>query len=97
MTSKQRLLTALRRGQPDRLPVTTHEPLQYYLDKYEGGISPQEFFDRYDFDAITWPIFHKPDPTKAAHFDSLQGTPGFLEARRISSEHWHVESEEIPG
>ena len=97
MTSKQRLLTALRRGQPDRLPVTTHEPLQYYLDKYEGGISPQEFFDRYDFDAITWPIFHKPDPAKAVHFDTLQGTPGFLEARRISSEQWLVEPEEIPG
>jgi len=96
VTPKQRLLTALKRGIPDRLPVTTHEPMQYYLDKYEGGISPQEFFDRYDFDAITWPIFHKPDPAKPEHFDTRQAAPGFLEARRISSDAWQTEWEEIP-
>ena len=46
MTSKQRMLTALDRGVPDRLPVTTHHLMQYFLDKYLGGISGQDFFDR---------------------------------------------------
>jgi hypothetical protein len=32
MTPKQRLLSALQRGKPDRLPVTTHELMQYYLE-----------------------------------------------------------------
>ena len=37
MTSKQRCLAALNRQVPDRLPVTTHHVMPYYLDKYLGG------------------------------------------------------------
>jgi hypothetical protein len=37
MTPKQRLLTALQRGKPDRLPVTTHHLMLYFPDKYMGG------------------------------------------------------------
>jgi hypothetical protein len=97
MTSKQRLLAALQRGIPDRLPVTTHHVMQYFLDKYEGGISSQEFFERYGLDAITWPVLHKPHPTNGDYFDPLQGQPGFLEGRRIWSAQWRTEAEDIPG
>jgi uroporphyrinogen decarboxylase len=96
MTSKQRMLTALEGGKPDRLPVTTHHLMQYFLDKYLGGISSQEFFDCFGLDAITWLVEHKPDPATGDYYDPLQGEPGFLEARRISSDQWRTESEEIP-
>jgi len=97
MTSKQRFVTALQRGKPDRLPVTTHHLMQYYLDRYEGGISAQDFFDRYGLDPITWQVLHKPAPGSSDYPDPLQGEPGFLEARRICSARWHTEWEDVPG
>lgn len=38
MTSKERMLRALAREKPDRLPVTVHQWQQYHLDTYLGGI-----------------------------------------------------------
>jgi len=96
MTPKQRMLAALERREADRLPVTTHHVMQYYLDKYEGGISGQEFFDRYGLDPITWQVFHKPAPGTGDYYDPSQGEPGFLEARRISSDRWRVEWVDFP-
>jgi len=97
MTPKQRLLTALRRGQPDRLPVTTHHVMQYYLDKYEGGISKQDFFDRYGLDPIIWLVLQKPAAGRGDYFDPHQGPPGFLEARRVWSDNWRILAEDVPG
>ena len=37
MTSKERMLTALRRAKPDRLPVTIHQWQPYHLKKYMDG------------------------------------------------------------
>jgi len=90
------MLAALERRRVDRLPVTTHHVMQYYLDKYEGGITAQEFFDRYGLDPITWIVLHKPAPGSTDYCDPLQGEPGFLEARRISSAQWRTEWEDIP-
>jgi uroporphyrinogen-III decarboxylase len=95
MTHKERLLTALRRGKPDRLPVTTHHLMQYFLDKYFGGKSSQDFFEHFDLDAITWPVCHKPDVSQGDFFDPLQGPPGFLEARRIWSDRWQTFADNI--
>ena len=36
MTSKERLLTALAGGKPDRLPVSVHQWQGYHLDEYLG-------------------------------------------------------------
>jgi uroporphyrinogen-III decarboxylase len=95
MTHKERLLAALRRGKPDRLPVTTHHLMQYFLDKYFGGKSTQEFFEHYDLDAITWPVCHKPNDAVGDYFDPLQGESGFLEARRVWSERWQIFADDI--
>ena len=51
MTSKERLLTALNRGTPDRLPVTVHQWQGYHLDKYMGGLSDLEACRKIGFDA----------------------------------------------
>ncbi|MDD8026394.1 MAG: uroporphyrinogen decarboxylase family protein [Acidobacteriota bacterium] len=38
MTSKDRLLTALNREKPDRLPVTVHQWQKYHLETFMGGL-----------------------------------------------------------
>lgn len=96
MTSKERMLTAIKRGEPDRLPVTTHHLMDYFLDTYMGGMSKQDVFDAFGMDAITWTVPHRPDPALGEYYDPLQGEPGFLEARRIASPQWHIEFEDVP-
>jgi uroporphyrinogen-III decarboxylase len=96
MTSKQRMVTALERGVPDRLPVTTHHLMRYFLETYLDGASEQAFFDHFGLDAITWVVPHQPDPAAGEFYDPLHTTPGFLESRRIASADWRVEIEDLP-
>jgi len=51
MTSRKRLLTALAREVPDRLPVTVHQWQPYHLNRYLGGIGDLEAFCRLGMDA----------------------------------------------
>ena len=97
MTSKQRMLTALDGGIPDRLPVTTHFMMPQFLNSCMGGISEDEFFDTCGWDPITYTTPHRPDPHAGEYFDPDQPEPGFLESRRIASDNWRVRSEPIGG
>jgi uroporphyrinogen-III decarboxylase len=90
MTSRQRLLTALTGGRPDRLPVTTHHVMPYYLERTLGGMGTQKFFDEFGFDALDWVVPHRPDPERGEFPDPLQGSPGFLESRRVATDEWRV-------
>ncbi len=45
------MLCALERGKPDRLPVSLHQWQPYHLDKYLGGISDIEAFEKFGMDA----------------------------------------------
>jgi hypothetical protein len=96
MTSKERMVTAITGGIPDRLPVTTHHLMPYFLNKYMGGMSAQEFFDHFGMDAIHWTVPHRPDPASGEYSDPLQGALDFLESRRVSTDQWRVEYEDIP-
>jgi hypothetical protein len=51
MTSKERMMCALERGKPDRLPVSVHQWQPYHLDKFLGGISDIEAFEKFGMDA----------------------------------------------
>ena len=51
MTSKERMLRALTREKPDRLPVTVHQWQQYHLDNYLGGVDALEAFKICGLDA----------------------------------------------
>ncbi len=97
MDSRTRLLTALDRKMPDRLPVTTHHVLDHLLKKCLGGMSERRFFDHFGLDAIRWIVIHRPDEGCGEYYDPLQGTPGFLEARRIATDQWRIFSEDVPG
>ena len=51
MTSRERLLCALDKGKPDRMPVSIHQWQPYHLEKYLGGISDLEAFKYFGMDA----------------------------------------------
>jgi len=96
VTAKQRFLAALRRERGDRLPVTTHHVMPYFLDTYLGGISSDEFFERFGLDPIVWTVPHRPEEGRGEYPDPEQGEIGFLESRRVSTDSWRVHAEEIP-
>jgi uroporphyrinogen-III decarboxylase len=51
MTSKERLMLALHREKPDRVPVTIHQWQQYHLDTYMGGMDALSAFKSVGMDA----------------------------------------------
>jgi uroporphyrinogen decarboxylase len=102
MSAKQRFLTALRRGVPDRLPVTTHHVMPYFRDRYLAGASNDEFFDRFGLDPILWTGGPVPDESRGQYwsewFDEPQvsfGAGG--RARHVCTDDWRVEQSAIPG
>jgi uroporphyrinogen-III decarboxylase len=95
-SSRERLLTAIQGSRPDRLPVTTHHVMQYFLDHYMGGATKDEFFDHFGFDPILWTVPHRGNPEAGEYPDPSQGEVGFLESRRISTADWCIEWEELP-
>ncbi|MGD9344598.1 MAG: uroporphyrinogen decarboxylase family protein [Candidatus Aminicenantes bacterium] len=92
MKGKERLLTALKRQTPDRLPVTTHHVMPYFLDHTMGGISVQEFFDHFGLDPILWVFAHRADNSRGDYFD-IDTDRHALGAPFICSENWIVERE----
>lgn len=96
MTSKQRFLTALAGGKPDRLPVTTHWVPGYFLQNVVR-LAEQDFYDRFGLDPILYLAPHLPNLAKGEYFDPDQGEIGFLESRRVASDQWRVRREDLPG
>jgi len=90
MTSRERLLTALRRGVPDRLPVTTHHLMPSFL-RAAGFATDREFFDRYDLDAIHWIAPLVPDVAGGVEPDSAADP--LVESWSFVSDQWRVERE----
>lgn len=50
MTSRERLLTALSNGRPDRLPCQVHGWMAYYLKTFLGGCDWYEAYERFGMD-----------------------------------------------
>lgn len=96
MTSRQRLLTALQGGIPDRLPVTTHWVTGYFLQQV-AHLEEQAFYDRYGLDPLLYLAPHRPDPAKGQYYDPDQGAVGFLESRRIVTDSWRIHCEPVAG
>ncbi len=97
ITSRQRLLRALNGQIPDRLPVTTHHLMDYFLTKYLGGADSLGFFDRFGLDAIRWVVAHRPDASRGERVDPVQGRLGFLEAHRVVTDQWRIAVETLHG
>ncbi|MFP4385146.1 MAG: uroporphyrinogen decarboxylase family protein, partial [Spirochaetia bacterium] len=95
LSSKKRLIAAIEGKTPDRLPVTTHHVMPYFLNKYMNGISNDEFFDHFGMDRIVWPFPLKADEGRGEYPDPDQGPAGFLEGKRIFSDNWRIRYEEL--
>jgi len=89
------MIAALEGRQPDRLPVTTHHIMPYFLNQRLKGSSADEFFERFGLDAIRWFMAFQPDAAKGEYFDPNH-VPGYLEAHRVVSDHWRIETETVP-
>ncbi len=50
MTSRERMLTALENGRPDRLPCQVHGWMPYYLKHYLGGMDQWQAFEKFGMD-----------------------------------------------
>jgi uroporphyrinogen-III decarboxylase len=94
MTSKRRLLTAIDRGIPDRLPVTTHHVMPFFLDTYMNGISNREFFDHFELDAIHWTTPYTVDAEAGQRWRGLESTDG---AKILETDDWRVSYEDVTG
>jgi len=92
MNSRERLLKTIEGKSPDRLPVTTHHVMPYFLDKYLEGISYHEFFEKFDLDPINWVISFKPSNANE-YYDPQQKELDFLEQSRIISDQWRIKVE----
>jgi uroporphyrinogen decarboxylase len=86
MSSRERMLTAIAGEMPDRLPVTTHHLMPYFLDVYMDGISSLEFFDHFGMDAYIWTVPYR----------SQAGQARLDEHSYPVTDQWRYESEDIP-
>ena len=96
MNSKERFLKAIKRKIPDRLPVTTHHVMPYFLDKYMDGISYQEFFDAFGLDPILWLVAHKPSRDDETIHSSGKQDSEYLAPPLIESDKWKYTIKKIP-
>lgn len=97
VNSKQRMLTALEGGVPDRLPVTTHHIMDYFRNKHMDGKSDSEIFDHFGLDAILWTSPYLPESSSGGYYDPSQLEPDSPhKVRRIASDAWSISSEALP-
>jgi uroporphyrinogen decarboxylase len=96
MNSKDRLISAITKNKTDRLPVTTHHVMPYFLNKHMNGITNQEFFEFFGLDPINWVMASRCTEEKGEFFDPAHKELGFLEMRRICSDNWRIKIEELP-
>ncbi|MBI5835554.1 MAG: hypothetical protein HZB16_24890 [Armatimonadetes bacterium] len=70
MTSRERLLTALHNGRPDRLPCQVHGWMTFYLQRYLGGMDWWQAYER--FPGLDWAMYVSPgyefDPAALANW-----------------------------
>jgi uroporphyrinogen decarboxylase len=91
VTSRERLLTALVRGVPDRLPATTHHLMPSFL-RANKHADDRAFFDAYGLDAVHWttPLSAPPGAARDA------GLRAGSESWSFVSDSWRVLRAELP-
>ncbi len=82
MTPKERMMAAVHREKPDRLPVTIHQWQQYHLDKYMNGMSDLDANRAVGLDASI--TFFRVEEAQSPDWrvETAQSSrPGYLERR----------------
>ena len=77
MDGRERLLTALANGKPDRLPVQVHNWMAYYLDNYLGGCDALAAYERFGMDKVLY-VGPRPEysPADLARWQAERRTVG---------------------
>jgi len=83
MTSKERMLRALAREKPDRLPVTFHQWQPYHLQEYLGGMDDIEAFAKFGMDA------------QCQYFGEVGQTQDESAALKSRTSDWRVETKVV--
>jgi len=80
MTAKERLMLAINKEKPDRLPVSIHQWQPYHLEKFMGGRSDMEAFRMVGLDA------------QIQHFEEMEySTPNWRdEAKHVDNNPDHL-------
>ena len=67
MTSRERMLTALNNGRPDRMPCQVHGWMNSYLVDYLDGMDQWQAYARFDMDHAIYvsPAYSYSDKTMA--------------------------------
>lgn len=77
MNSRERMLTVLSNGRPDRLPCQVHEWMGYYLKHYLGGMDWYQAYEKFGMD---YAIYVSPeyiyDPKDLAKWQILRNNLG---------------------
>ncbi|MDR1292357.1 MAG: hypothetical protein LBJ91_03040 [Clostridiales Family XIII bacterium] len=94
MTSRERMLAALRNKKPDVLPVTTHHLMKSFLDMDQGGLTEREFFDKYGFDSIRWANGALPVASAGGYAHPSIKQSGYTDLPLVVSDAWSVSVEE---
>lgn len=76
MTHRERLLTALAGGKPDRLPATIHGWMPYWANKYMGGADQFEIYRHFDMDAQIFDFAWLDDPVITSMYFTGDLVPG---------------------
>ena len=85
MTSRERMLTALSNGRPDRLPCQVHGWMSYYLKRYAGTTDWMEANDRFGFDHA---IYISPD-YEYSERDLSNWSVTVNEPKMLGDQHYH--------
>ena len=73
MTGRERFLTAISNGKPDRLPCQVHGWMDYYLKTYLGGCDQFQAYERFGMDPVIYagPVFEY-SPADCANWQAIQ-------------------------
>jgi len=76
MNHRERLLTALSRGKPDRLPATIHGWMDYWASTYARGADQFEIYRDFDMDAQIFYFAWLDEPPVSAMYFTGDLVPG---------------------
>ena len=84
MTSRERLLCAIGREVPDRLPATVHSWMDYFLDRYMGGVDQYEAYEITGLDMVIY---------EAVYQDGIEGGMFWTDSDMMRTNSWNMEKQ----
>lgn len=87
MTSRERLLTALNNKEPDHLPATVHSWMDYFLNRYMGGVDQYEAYEIMGLDMVIY---------DAVYQGGVEGGMFWTNSDMMQTDRWKVKRDVRP-